>query len=126
MSTMSGLGSRVIARRRSIEVWASLSVAAARLRDARGIDRRSHVHPRKCAPDTPQANCGTDARCDVGDSNGRAQHSVNLRGLSTALPQPMPAGIALLSNSVTQKQDCSAISGFATLAAKFFFHESAC
>jgi hypothetical protein len=26
---------------------------------------------------------------------------------------------------VTQKPDCSAISGFATLAAKFFFHESA-
>jgi hypothetical protein len=30
-----------------------------------------------------------------------------------------------LWKSVTQKQDCSAISGFATLAAKFSFHESA-
>jgi len=33
--------------------------------------------------------------------------------------------IRFLWTSVTQKPDHSAISGFATLAAKFFFHESA-
>jgi len=31
----------------------------------------------------------------------------------------------VLRRGVTQKPDCSAISAFATLAAKFFFHESA-
>jgi hypothetical protein len=46
-------------------------------------------------------------------------------GIVDALPQSMPTGTAFLWKSVTQKPDCSAISGFATLAAKFSFHESA-
>ena len=46
-------------------------------------------------------------------------------GIVDALSQSMPTGTALLWKSVTQKPDCSAISGFATLAAKFSFHESA-
>jgi hypothetical protein len=61
----------------------------------------------------------------VDDSKGGRAKLRDLAGGVERAAATDTNGIADLWNSVTQKPDCSAISGFATLAAKFFFHESA-